>query len=434
MSTIRVGQQKPEPATRFAPRFLSVLLPMIAALVFGLLGIGQRSLWYDELQTSDAVINGLDGLFFHIWEAPLLPYYSIVFLWSLGGEFSSDTWIRIPSVIGFVIASGMSSATALRLAGWKAAAVTGTVVATSSSLAWFAHDARPYAIGAGLISISMYLLVRSWTDDRLIVWILYIGSWAVVLLVYPIGLAALPAHLWLSHTNGALLTRVGRWAWAAVALIPFVGLGAFLFVKSGERMHAWVPTPAVGDFFEGVWWIGGTIAVALAIMALLSKRGRIWLVGVLLVVLSTWLVSRVGASFWLSRSLIPFLGLFAVAASFVAQRLSAMALGALLGLLCLVQIGPLIEQQTRDDDRPWKGIVEFVAEQDADQRSIVNSGWGEIGFATRQYVPDAEIDVYTWGTVPPMNYWTMEPDSRCNRLGEVTLENGTTLTQCRPLR
>lgn len=414
-------------------RNIAIAIPVLAASVVAILGIGRRSLWYDELQTSDAVINGVDGLLFHIWEAPRLPYYSVVFVWSIAGELSSDAWLRLPNAIGFVIAVGMTGATAWRLAGGKAAIVAGSFVAISIPLASLAQDAGgPYGLGAGLISTTTYLLVRSWTDSSRLLWIGYVFMVAMMLLIYPMGMAVLPVHLLLSWRSGNLIAARKRWLWGTLALVPAVGLEIFLFVKSGERMHGWVPTPAVGDFLEGFWWLGGSTALVLIFMAVLTKTGRIWLFGVFLIVLSTWMVSRIGASFWLMRTLIPFIGILAIGASFIARKLHWTGVGIFLAILGLVQVSPLVQQQLREDDRPWRHIVEFLAQQNPEQRTIVNSGWGEIGFAARHYVPEAEIKVYTWGTIPPVPYWTREPDESCLELAEEDLGPQAFLTWCEP--
>ena len=60
------------------------ILPLLTALALGFWGLSTPGFWYDERVTSEVVQY---GPFVYPWDAPLIPYYILIWLWSL--------WTRI---------------------------------------------------------------------------------------------------------------------------------------------------------------------------------------------------------------------------------------------------------------------------------------------------------------------------------------------------
>ena len=140
MSVAEVLEAPERPSRLLAT--LALVVPAMAALVIGLTHLTLRPLWTDELITISRVENGFGRLISDTWDLPLLPYYATVYIWTLGGQFTSDAWLRGLSLAMTVAAVTTCAAGIRRLYGPWTALVGGSLLAIAPSVAYYAQEGR----------------------------------------------------------------------------------------------------------------------------------------------------------------------------------------------------------------------------------------------------------------------------------------------------
>lgn len=206
------------------------------------------SFWVDETVTAFVVARGGDH--WSLAVAPQVPqsiYYALpAALRALGG--GSEAAYRLPSVAAMGLALFFCARIAARLihpeAGW-------VVVMASFLLRGFsdaATDARPYALGLCVASLSVWALIRwlddgHWRDGALFVgaaallWPTHLIYWPFYL-VYPLYAGA---RLWRRESAVGWAKILGSFAVLGALLLPVAWRALALAQDAGA--HVIVPTP-----------------------------------------------------------------------------------------------------------------------------------------------------------------------------------------------
>ena len=215
---------------------------MLVALVTCSRGSTWLPLSVDEYYSLNAITRGLDQ---HFWELPLIPYYGLLWVWTLGGNASGDLWMRALSVAAIVVTAGLVAASAGRLAGPRAGYLGGIGIALVPSMQELSQLARPYAVGTALAATSTYLLVRLVVSSipARPTWIFYGIVLALMVIVMPQS-----AVIMIAHGIFLIYSRSGRgllraWFFSLLIVIPVVLSGLILLVfGTYSSMHAWLPS------------------------------------------------------------------------------------------------------------------------------------------------------------------------------------------------
>lgn len=306
------------------------IVPALTALALGLWGIGSTGPWLDEMFTIEAVTDGLGS---HLWDAPMLPYYAFMWLWTLGGTVIDSGWLRLPSVLAVGAAACIVAVTARRLGSPQAGFTAGMLIALAPGVSRYAHEARAYALALALVSLATFCLVTLADDARPRWWGVYGVAMALATLLLPVSLAAMPAHAAiLSGLAGD--RRWQRWGAGLLVTVPVAALAAALAYVFGVT-RAWLRTPEVGDLPLGMVMQAGSGAFGLAVIVigLFSSTGRRWVLGLAGSVTLVWITSVTVSNWWLERAFIPLSGVACVAAGLACTRL---ALGWVIALLTLM--------------------------------------------------------------------------------------------------
>ena len=427
--------------SRLAKAPWEFLIPLATALALGLWGLSTPGFWYDERVTSEVVEF---GPFVYPWDAPIIPYYVLIWLWSAGGLLDSDAWLRGFSLVATLIAVGAISWAGRILGGRKVALMAGLLVALAPSAARYSQEARLYALALALVSLAILGFVAATRTGNRRWWWLYAAALALLAFVAPFALIVLPAFAFLIAVQAQ--DRWKSWVLATLAVLPGLavqGVAAFRFAG----MHDWVPVPTVTDLWQGLPWIAvvstqgdayaGNLAfgLILIILALLTRPGLVWLAAAAIGVVALWVGSQGPSSFWLVRSTLPLLGFLALAAAFAFASRRKVSLVLVVALLVAVA-WPSWERSRVEGGRAEdvKSAVRIVDEfsQPGDLINTKSRGWLEYGINRYSVDPDR----YTFGESSDGRAWVFRGDAhdpQCDTEQVWDVPGGGLLTLCSTL-
>jgi uncharacterized membrane protein len=277
----------------------TVLLSAVAATVaaaLGLIALGRRSLWIDEVVDVD--FTGLAWtdfirIAFHR-EASQALYLLLLKPW-LALTSTGEWEARVPSVVFAAAAAGVLVALGIRLFQSRLVGLgAGLLLATNVMSVSWSQQVRQYALAMLLAVVVTYLFVWAVESDRLGPWLVY-GAVAGI---------AIYAHFFVglvvaSHVLALIVLWQRRAAemWAiAVGLTLFIALPAFDFVLYHDTGQVdWIQDvtyevvrSAVHQASGGSWMLPAIAAVGLVLLVVEALRRRRFAWRYVLVV--SWLV------------------------------------------------------------------------------------------------------------------------------------------------
>ncbi len=265
------------------------------ALLVGVLATAvslRTPLWRDEIATlsfAELPFADLMQAITHV-DGVLLPYYIVVHVTQV--VMPGPLGLRLPSILGVMIATAATSAIAGRWWGPWAAGAAGLALAVNPLLITQGSTARPYALAICFVALAGLALAQAlWPrnrpdgDTREVVapWVGYAVCVALAGLMHLFSLFCLPAFL--------LLALVGRkpvrWL-IATGLGVAVVLPLVLFAFGQRGQVDWIQRPTLRSgfgalatllTFRGDANVGPTEALALAVAALTAAAAiaLVWL-------------------------------------------------------------------------------------------------------------------------------------------------------------
>jgi mannosyltransferase len=215
---------------------------MLVALALGLLHLDSKSFWLDEGVSAQAAAGELGSPGRLISTEPNLAlYYGVLHVWQLFG--SSEFWLRLPSVFGFVAAVLLTAAVAARVFGRPTAAIAALLISVNAFALDHAQEARPYTFALALSAGTTLLFLDSVEHPTARRWIAWAAVSVFAVFMHPFcgfvlagqvaSLALLPAERipWRAATAATL--------GSAAALIPL----AVLLSRSPTERIEWIPAP-----------------------------------------------------------------------------------------------------------------------------------------------------------------------------------------------
>jgi mannosyltransferase len=401
--------------------------------LLGVWAIGTPGPWIDEMTTIEALVHGLPR---HLGEAPLLPYYALLWVWSLGGNMTTIEWLRLPSVLSLVVMACCVAHTARLLGTRRAGFVAGMIVALAPGLARYGHEARTYAVAAGVMSIATLALVVAVQSKSQRWWVVHglsVGAAAVIL---PVSLAAVPAY---AVILGGLSGGRGTWrAWSLCMMwvVPVVALEVSLALIFDEALRGWLPRPGVVDLAASPVLLvtsestGQLFGLLVLVLGLTTAMGRRWIAGLFASVAVVWVTSVTLSSWWTARSFIPLAGLACVAAGLAfVERGWVWVAGVLagLGLVAVPDQRAIREPGARGIDPVAIGEIMAVHARDGDAY-LTPSDRTILSWTVDTYLRD-EPGTFSRVTTTG-RYWELSEVPTCARFDEWTLPGGFPLRLC----
>jgi hypothetical protein len=413
-------------------RHAYLLVPAAVVVAVAYTGMGVRPFWLDELITADAVENGLSGLWAHTWEYPLIPYYALMYLWTLGGSLTADWWMRSLSVafaIGAVLFTGLTGKTMLsRRVGFAAA----FLVAISPWMGYYTQNARNYTLGALLVAAATYYAVRSAKDGDKRVWLSYAAVIGLAVIFVQTALIFLVVHPVVLALAGCGRTWLWPWLRSVALASPLVVLAAVMYLSKGSSMHGWLDPPAITDLWEALPQVTRwePLAWLLVATAVLSRLGLAWLAGVGAAILAIWTVSHLGSSFWLDGVLGMLVGVLALAAASSLQSVSWRHAVLWCAFIALVSAGQLLKMQNLPDETRYaKTLASTIASRGV-SAVIATDSTGAARMALRHYAPEVQVSVADPSMRPTGPVWHIGDPSPCPGAQSTQLKADVTITYC----
>ena len=351
---------------------VDVLLVSGVALVLGLFRLGTPSVWFDEGLSAyevDLSMHELAARQFH------LLYFSVLKPW-VGVAGDSEWALRLPSVVGLVLACALLVVLGHRLFDRWTARASGLLLATSPFLVTWSQQARGYSLLLAWAVLATLLLVRALDVGTRAAWAMYGAAFCLVVVWHAVGgLLLVPAHaLLVAQRRERALPHV----WTAVLVVfaiavPWVGIGAARSID--EYTTAWLTFPSAREAGSALLGISGAAGVGLVLaivgLGLLRRRrgsDAAWLATWAFAPFVVALVVSLARPIFLDRYLIvaaPAFALLAGAAIVgLASRLRAVAVVAV-AVATVAALGVYYAQGDNGNWRgeDWRGAVRAVTEQ-----------------------------------------------------------------------
>ena len=316
----------------------TVAVLLVVALAVRLYALGDKPLWLDEAYSLAYARLSVTDLWRPSDPVDMHPplYYVLLGPWLQLGD--SEAWLRLPSALLSAAAVVPTFLAARLMAGHRAAAVAGLLVALSPFQVWYGQEARMY----GLLTLVAALLC--WATARLLTadpprWasVLYAGAGGLALLVHTSSVFLVGAA-----ASVLLLTRAVSWRrWLVLhavqlALWSLWLPGAVRQAVSG-RGSGWLQPPSPTDVatvvgspltITGATGTAVLAAIALLVLALglagawvLPARARAWGLGLWLLPLVAAYAISVWRPVFLDRTLLWTVVPFAVLAGAAVARI-----------------------------------------------------------------------------------------------------------------
>ena len=253
------------------------------SLLLGLIRLGTPSLWYDEAYT----YRQINRSYVEQFEGYQPLYYWVQKPWTdVAG--SSEWAMRLPSVVGAMLACALLVVLARKLFDRRIALLSGLFLATSPYFVKWSQQARAYSLLVALGLIATLLLVRALDRPSRGAWALYGVAFVALLVTHAVaGLLLVPAHAVLIAQRRERFFPHGLLAVVIVAAVGLPWIAQLAMRTDNETSEtAWIPYPSVE-------YAGRTL------LALSGAAG----VGLLLAALGLWTLRRAGdgrVALWLA--------------------------------------------------------------------------------------------------------------------------------------
>lgn len=386
-------------------RVAIVAVTLVAALI-RLPTLTTQSFWLDEAYTERLIRMGFGSMLHAIPQTESTPplYYAAAWVWTRAfGD--SEVGLRSLSALAGIVTIPVAYLVAQRLAGRRAGAIAGLLLAVSPLMAWFSQEARAYALATLLATVTLLCLVGYLQHGRR----RWLAGWAASAALglathYFVAFVIAPEVLWLvwrrragwsAELSGALVL-VGA---VGVALVPLAvtqrGTGHADYIAQGSLAQRIVQLPkqllvgyaSPGQVVTGV--IAALLVLVGAVLALLAvgdarRRASLPLAVGLGAVLTPIVLALVGVDFLNTRNVLVALPPLTVAAAIGFDRDAASPFGsACAGLLALIAVVVivLVDANPRFQRDDWRGVSQALGSPSGARAIVVSPGSGLIALS-----------------------------------------------------
>lgn len=363
-----------------------VLLASTVALVLGVIRLGVPSFWVDEAFTARALDLSLGDLVDRQYH---LLYYLLLEPWTLVAG-TSEWALRLPSVVGSMLACALLVVLAHRFFDRRVALVSGLLLAVSPFLVKWSQQARGYTLGLAASLLATLLLLRALERGSRGAWAAYGLAFTLVVVWHPVlGFLLAPSHAMLLGQRRERLLPHGPLAAVVIGAVavPWAAVVAMRSTGEGVAMD-WLEFPTLGTAGWALVDVSGAVGVgavlALVGLLLLRRTGRselaawlgVWALAPFVLALVVSLIQPIYLDRYLLVAAPAFALLAAIAVTGLGSRLGLVALGALLvatgiGLAHWYTLGT--NGNWRGED--WRSAVAFVRDRRAESDAVVVAPW-----------------------------------------------------------
>jgi len=233
--TLQVAQ-----ARRLVLVFGPAAISTVVMLAVGAYRLGRPALGWDELATLSAAERPLPAvarLATHM-DGVLAPYYGFMHFW-IQAFGTSETALRLPSLLAVAAGVGIAAELGRRLFGWFAGLLTGLMLTLIPSLTFYAQEARPYGFAFCFATLATLLVYRA----RRLGWVCYGLALALAGLSHMLTLLIVLGHAVIVVNRGRrlLLPWLIAVVVAVLPVLPFAWFG----LHQKDTQLSWMPPPTL---------------------------------------------------------------------------------------------------------------------------------------------------------------------------------------------
>lgn len=273
----RAAKTAPATPVRIARALATVATPMAITLVVSLYGLTSVGIDRDETATIDIGTRTPQEIWrmSHYGDAVHSFYYLLMHYW-MGWFGTSPQAIRVPSVIGVVIASGVLTLFGSQLISRRAGITAGILYGCAPLISAIAHDARSYGLVSAVAIAATYALWKAVAERRRWLWLAYGLLIVLLIILHLLAALILVAHAttigWYAIAHRSW-SPVRRWLLTvALAAIPIAALGRLALDQAATA--GWISKPTWRDVSGTIIdFAGGALLVApVAVLVVLAYR------------------------------------------------------------------------------------------------------------------------------------------------------------------
>lgn len=259
------------------PFLFPVGVAAVGVFVFGH-GLGTLPLWRDEAASVAIASRPVGGILAAAGRIDVVhtAYYLLLHPLLLLGD--GEALLRLPSLVGVVVAVVLTAELARRLFGVGPAVVTAALLVGNPWLAFYAREARPYALATALVCAAAFVLLGGPPTRRRLAVFACLGvlaTWLHLFDLLPV-LGLLTARAFLARR--AVRERPAMWVVSAAVLVAAAAPLA-LVAAAEARQVSWIGTPTMADVETLLHDVTGSAVAAFAVAALLGVAALLSVAG-----------------------------------------------------------------------------------------------------------------------------------------------------------
>ena len=393
------------------PGALTVAALTVLAALLRLITLSSQSFWLDEGYTVRLLRMPFGQMLRTVPQTESTPYlyYAVAWVWTRAFGFS-EYGIRSLSALAGIATVPVVYLAARWLAGHRAGAISGLLVAVSPLMVWFSQEARAYSL-ATLLSALTVLCVVGYARSHRSRWL---AGWAASAALgaathYFVAFVVLGELVWLWRTaprDRRLAAAVGLVAVVGCALVPLAieqqrtGHADYISHSSLHTVVIQIPKQLLLGYaspdqkvtvaLAALLLLGGAIA-PLALSAPVRARAAWPLMTGVVVVLMPVVLAAGGVDFLDTRNLLPALPPLLIAAGIGFEGWRELAVesrrpswrtagswaAAGLALVSLVVV-VLVDTDSRYQRDDWRGVARALGRDTGARVLLVDPASGEI--------------------------------------------------------
>lgn len=257
---------------------LALVSQTLLAAGISFVRIGDRPFWQDEVASVSVAARSPTAIFDVLGDtdANMGLYYLVLHAWMWFGN--GEGWVRTLSALAAIGTVPLTALVARRMFGERVAVVAGFVLAPNVFLLAYAQEARSYALGLFLSTLSTWLFVRAIDNRSRRALGAYVGVSVLAVYANLFGALVIVAQL---ASLPFIPRRSQRPLLAAQVAVAALAAPLALFVLAGDRDQvSWVPAPGLRTPVDFARDLAGSrlIALILAIFVVLGlvRLARAW--------------------------------------------------------------------------------------------------------------------------------------------------------------
>ena len=250
-----------------------VVVAAVAAVVLGH-GLGRLPLWRDEVASVDIAARPVAGILASAGRIDVVHTAYYLLLHPLLALGDGEAWVRLPSLAGAVAAVALTAELARRLTGLGPALVAGALLLGNPWFAFYAREARPYALATALVCAAAFALLGGPpSGPRLAVFtgLGVLATWVHLFDLFPVlGLLTAQSLLAWRRAPGSWAASLRLAMGAQAALVLVASAAPLALIAAAEaRQVSWVGEPTAKDVTTLLRDATGSAAVETVVLALL---------------------------------------------------------------------------------------------------------------------------------------------------------------------